>query len=136
MSTVTLTTTTTEVTVSSPPRFDVELATQEPSITVTPGGNKIHVTTALQGPPGIGIDQSFEVTSKNLKAYPVTLNWISGRLVSMVYIMPGGMSIIKILNYTGSQLDSVVLSGDTPGGIALTKTLTWVNGALTQVGYS
>lgn len=136
MNKVSVTTTPTNVTVETAPRADVSLLTQSASIRVSPGGNRVSVTTGMQGPPGIGVDQSFEVTSKNLKAYPAVLGWTNGQLTSMQYALGGGLSVTKTLNYSGDQLDSIVLSGDTPGGINLTKNLTWVNGTLTEVSYS
>jgi len=136
MNKVSVTSTSTKVTVETPPKPGVSLLTQPASIRVSPGGNRVNVTTGLQGPPGIGVDQSFEVTSKNLKAYPAALTWTNGQLTSMEYSLGGGLSVTKTLNYSGGQLDSIVLSGDTPGGINLTKSLTWVNGTLTEVSYS
>lgn len=42
----------------------------------------------------------------------------------------------KQYNYTGPQLTSIVLSGDTPGGINLAKTFGYTGSSLTSVSYS
>lgn len=84
--------------------------------------------------PGDGAP-SFETVSKNLLAYPYTLNYTGSVLNSIVYTVGAG-SITKTLNYSGDTLTSIVLSGDTPNGIALTKTLTYTGETLTSVTYS
>lgn len=81
------------------------------------------------------ISLTFETVSKNLKAYPASMNYSDGLLTSIVYTVPDG-TIIKTFGYTGGQLTSIVLSGDTPSGIDLTKTLTYTGGALTGVNYT
>jgi hypothetical protein len=81
-------------------------------------------------------DVSFETVSKNLKAYPATLNYTGENLTSIEYDLGGGLSIIKTLNYTDGSLTSVVLSGDTPAGISLTKTLDYTGDNLSGVSYS
>lgn len=78
---------------------------------------------------------SFEKVSKNLDAYPYVLSYSNGRVSSIVYTTDTG-TITKTINYTGSQLASIVLSGDTPSGIELTKTLTYTGDNLTEVIYS
>ncbi len=93
----------------------------------------------IQGEPGTGggvaESETFEKTSKNLASKPYSLNRTSGKLTSLVYILGGGQTITKTLNYTGSRLESIVLSGDTPNGIDLTKTLSYTSGKLTGVTY-
>lgn len=83
----------------------------------------------------IGIEYTFETVSKNLKAYPASLNYTSGTLTSIVYTLPSG-TITKTLNYTSEILTSIVLSGSTPSGINLTKTLGYTSGILTSITYS
>jgi hypothetical protein len=98
----------------------------------------ITVATVQQGPSGPqgeSFQETFETVSKNLKSYPYALNYISGKLTSIVYTLPVG-SITKTLNYTSGILTSIVLSGDTPSGIDLTKTLTYSGSVLTGVAYS
>jgi hypothetical protein len=81
------------------------------------------------------LDEEFESVSKNLKSYPYALNYTGTKLTSIVYTLPSG-SITKSFNYTGSQLTSIVLSGSTPTGIDLTKTLTYSGSTLTGVSYA
>lgn len=83
----------------------------------------------------LGIQDTFETVSKNLKAYPASLNYTSGVLTSIVYTLPVG-TITKTLNYTSEILTSIVLSGSTPSGISLTKTLGYTSGILTSITYS
>lgn len=82
------------------------------------------------------LGDSFESVSKNLKAYPYTLNYTGGNLTTIVYNLGSGNFITKTLNYTTNQLTSVVLSGNLPSGIATTKTLTYSSGILSSISYS
>lgn len=79
--------------------------------------------------------ETFETVSKNLKAYPATLNYINGTLTSIVYTIPTG-TITKTLNYTSGTLTSIVLSGNTPAGIDLIKSLGYTGNTLTSITYS
>lgn len=125
------------VALSSPPKTHISLLNQPSSVSILARGTNIaQIGLCKQGPPGPSLDQTFETLNKNLKSRPATFNWAGGLLVSVDYDLGGGLSITKTLNYSGSQLDSIVLSGDTPGGISLTKSLTWVDGNLTEVEYS
>jgi len=82
-------------------------------------------------------NQSFEKVNKNLKAANATLNYdVNSNLTSIVYSLPGSRSITKTFNYTGNNLTSIVLSGDTPNNIKLTKTLSYTGDNLTGVAYS
>ncbi|CAB4125160.1 hypothetical protein UFOVP53_71 [uncultured Caudovirales phage] len=82
------------------------------------------------------IAEYFETVSKNLKSYPYSLNYTSGVLNSIVYTIDGSHSITKTFNYTLGTLTSLTLSGDTPTGIFLTKSLTYTGSNLTSVTYS
>jgi hypothetical protein len=82
------------------------------------------------------IGSTFETVSKNLNAYPATLAYSSGLLTSITYALGGGLTIVKTFNRTGANLTSIVLSGYTPGGISLTKTLTYSSGNLVGISYS
>ena len=82
------------------------------------------------------IGSTFETVSKNLNAYPATLAYSSGLLSTITYNLGGGLTIVKTFNRTGSNLTSIVLSGYTPGGISLTKTLTYSSGNLVGISYS
>jgi hypothetical protein len=77
----------------------------------------------------------FETVSKNLASNPYALNYTMGVLTSIVYTVGAG-TITKTLGYASGKLVSIVLSGDTPAGIQLTKTLTYTGDALTGVAYS
>lgn len=91
-------------------------------------GNKITVT--ING--GSGIQQSFETVSANLSAVDATFNYdVSGNITSIDYTN----GITKTFNYTGEDITSIVLSGSTPGGIDLTKTLSYVDGDVVSISY-
>jgi hypothetical protein len=77
---------------------------------------------ACAAPPATG--ESFETIARNLAAHPTTFERdAEGNLLRAIYDLGGGRAIIKTLEREGDQLVRVVLSGDTPPGIALTKTL-------------
>lgn len=78
---------------------------------------------------------TYETVSKNLKAYPATINYSGTDITSIVYTLPSG-TITKTLNFTGDQLTSITLSGSTPTGINLTKTLSYTGDNLTGISYS
>ena len=82
--------------------------------------------------PVEGLIDSYETVSKNLSGVPFDLNYSSGLLTSVVY----STGITKTFNRTGTKITSIVLSGSTPSGIALTKTLGYTGDNLTSVGYS
>ena len=82
--------------------------------------------------PVEGMIDSYETVSKNLSGVPFNLNYSSGLLTSVVY----SNGITKTFNRTGNKITSIVLSGATPSGIALTKTLGYTGDNLTSVGYS
>lgn len=82
------------------------------------------------------IGNTFESVSKNLRQYDYVLNYTGSQLTSMVYTVPSVGTITKTFNYTGSQLVSIVLSGATPSGIDLTKTFTYSGTTLTGVTYA
>lgn len=78
---------------------------------------------------------TFETVSKNIKAWGATFNYTGDQLTSISYT-DGVDVIIKTLNYTGEKLTTLVLSGDTPAGIDLTKTLAYTGDQLTGASYS
>jgi hypothetical protein len=88
-----------------------------------------------QGPTG-AIEESFESVSKNLKAYPCVYNYTLGVLTSIVYDLGSGQSITKTLGYVTGRLETITLSGNTPSGITLVKTLLYTGADLTGVTYS
>ncbi len=77
--------------------------------------------------------ESFETVSANLSAYDYSLSYNgNGDVTSIVY----SNGVTKIFNYTGDDITSIVLSGSTPSGISLTKTLTYTSGDVTGIAYS
>lgn len=80
-------------------------------------------STPLGGGGG-GLAETFETVSNNLSAYDYAITRTGGEISSITYDLGGGLSIVKTINKTGGLVSSIVLSGDTPGGITLTKTLT------------
>lgn len=82
--------------------------------------------------PSSLISESFETVSKNLASVRATLNYIGDDLVQINY----ANGIRKSLNYTLGNLTSIVLSGTTPAGIDLSKTLSYTGDNLTGIIYS
>jgi len=78
---------------------------------------------------------TFESVSKNIKSWDYTFNYTTGVLTSIVYT-DGVSTITKTFNYTTGLITSIVLSGDTPAGIQLTKTLNYTGANLSGVAYS
>jgi YD repeat-containing protein len=82
---------------------------------------------------GGGIAETFETVAKNLGAEGATLAYSGGRLASITY----ASGVTKTLAYDGSgRLASITLSGATPGGIELVKTLAYTGDALTGISYA
>ena len=75
---------------------------------------------------------TFETVAKNLSAIDATLGYSGGELTTVVY----ASGITKTLGYSGGNLVTVTLSGSTPGGIDLVKTLSYTGTDLTGVAYS
>jgi hypothetical protein len=93
--------------------------------------------TGATGPSGGGsAADTFEVVSKNLAARDAAFAYnLSGQLSTITYTWDTN-SVIKTFNYTDGKLTSIVLSGDTPSGIDLTKTFVYDADAIVQVTYS
>jgi len=86
----------------------------------------------LESLRGIAAD-SFESISKNLAAVNAVLTENeAGELVTIEY----ANGIVKTFEYTGDDLTRISLSGATPDGIDLVKTLTYSGGNLIGVSYS
>lgn len=83
-------------------------------------------------PGGGSAATTFETVAKNLAAQDFTLNYAGEVLTSIVY----ASGITKTFTYGPDGLATVVLSGSVPGGVELTKTLTYTGGVLTGVAYS
>jgi hypothetical protein len=108
-------------------------------VTLVSGANLKTVNgTSLLGSGNLSISgggggaDSFETVAKNLSADDATFTWSGGNLTSISY----ANGITKTLGYTGDDLTTVVLSGSTPGGIELTKTLIYSGGNLASFSYS
>jgi hypothetical protein len=85
---------------------------------------------------GTGDISTFESVSKNLNSCPYVITYDGDDIDYITYDIGGGDSIVKTFNYTLGVLTSLVLSGDTPSGIDLTKTFGFTGDDLTSVTYS
>lgn len=89
------------------------------------------------GGGGGGLGDSYETVSQNLVAYDYSITYTGGGDIDFVeYDLGGGLTITKTFNYSGSDISSIVLSGDTPSGVDLTKTFTLSGGDITSVAYT
>ena len=79
-----------------------------------------------------GLQDSFETVSANLAASDGVMSYTGQDLTSIAY----SNGITKTLAYSLDGLASVTLSGNTPSGIALTKTLNYSGGNLVGFTYS
>lgn len=89
-----------------------------------------------QGPTGPEYTETFETISKNLKGYPYALAFESGKIKTITYNLGSGLAIVKTFTFSGDLLSVITLSGDTPNGISLNKSLTYTGTTLTGVIYS
>lgn len=80
----------------------------------------------------LGVKEQFEHISKNLNSLDFTLNYTNDVLTSIAF----SNGVLKTLQYIQGVLAAIVLSGNVPSGIALTKTFTYTNGKLSSVQYS
>lgn len=88
------------------------------------------------GPAGpSGGASTFETVSKNIRAWDATYAYTGDQLTTITYT-DGASTIVKTFNYTLEKLTSLVLTGDTPSGIDLTKTLLYTGDKLTGASYS
>jgi hypothetical protein len=80
-----------------------------------------------------GVAEAFETVSKNLPSSDAVYAYLpSGDLYTITY----SNGVVKTFNYTSNLLSSIVLSGTTPSGIELTKSLTYSVNDLVAVTYS
>lgn len=122
----------------------VEINNVNETVDIVSGQSVVEIVTTRgiqgvqgeKGDPGTSGGVTFETTSRNLLSYPATLNYTNGDLTSIVYDLGGGESITKTLAYAAGKLETITLSGDTPAGIDLVKTLTYTGDDLTGVAYS
>lgn len=114
----------------------VVTVTADPIVEITDPQTPITVEVQQVGAQGPAAAETFESVSSNLKSYPHDISYTGDKVTSVTYNLPGSLQIVKTLGYTGELLTSIVLSGDTPDGIDLTKTLTYDNGVLISINYS
>ncbi len=99
------------------------------SITITGGSGTLDLVVGNAG----GV-VSFETVNQNLKAYNATVTYNpDGTMATMVFAVPG---ITRTFSYSLGLLTSIVLSGNTPPGIALTKTMGYTGSNVTSITYS
>lgn len=79
--------------------------------------------------------ETFESVSKNVRTWDYTIQRTGSDITSITY-SKGVETVVKTFGYTGADLTSLTLSGDTPFGILLVKTLTYTNDELTGVSYT
>ena len=84
---------------------------------------------------GSSASDAFETVSKNLKSYPYVITYAGSDIDFITYTLPSG-TIVKTFGYTLGVLTSLTLSGDTPSGINLIKTLHYTGSDLTSVSYA
>ncbi len=109
------------------------MAVRRPLVLIDGLLRELPASDSLPGSGGGGSAvETFETVSKNLSSNDATLNYTEGVLTSISYA--GG--IVKTFSYGPDGLASITLSGPTPGGIDLTKTLVYSSGVLTGISYS
>lgn len=79
---------------------------------------------------------TYETISQNLRGASYVITNIGGILDHITYTVSPEQVITKSFSYTDSILTSITLSGNTPSGISLTKTLHYTGADLTSVVYS
>lgn len=106
----------------------------------TPDGYAIAKTgpDSFENKQAGGLGSSFETVSANLSAYDNVIGYNgNGDVDTITYDLGGGLEIVKTINYNGNDdVTSIVLSGDTPSGINLTKSFTYTGEDITGMSYS
>lgn len=82
-----------------------------------------------------GSSNTFEAVLRNLNSYPVTFTYVDGKSDTVSYTTDTG-TITETVSYSGNKISSIVLTGDTPSGIDLTKTFNYTGGRITSFTYS
>jgi hypothetical protein len=83
-------------------------------------------------PAAGGVAVSYETVASNLDASDAVYAYAGGDLDTITY----ANGVVKSFSYSGGNLVSVTLSGATPSGIDLVKTLTYTGDDLTGKTYS
>lgn len=82
------------------------------------------------------ISETFESVLRNLKSYPTEFTYnVDNQVDTVVYTLPSG-SITETINYTGTLISSIVLSGSTPSGVSLTKSFSYSGNYPMSIAYS
>jgi hypothetical protein len=98
------------------------------SLSYNDGANTLTIT----GTGGGGGADSFETVNRNLDASDAAIAYSGDQISTITY----ANGVVKTFSYGVDGLSTVVLSGSTPGGIDLTKTLTYSAGQLSGFTYS
>ena len=102
-------------------------------------GTNVTITTDSHGRKVInatgGVSETFESVLRNIKSYDCTVNYSSNKISTIVYTTGTG-TITETVNYSGDVITSIVLSGDTPSGIDLTKSFNYTGTNITSFTYS
>jgi hypothetical protein len=80
--------------------------------------------------------ETYNTVNKNLKSYNDVIVYGVDGPSTQTFTIDGTHSIIKTFNYTLGVLTSIVLSGSTPAGIDLTRTLNYNSGNYIGSDYS
>lgn len=110
-------------------------AVQQSQVSVaSASGAGVRVVSTASNAPGLG--ETWETVAQSLKAYPAVTAFVDGVPSTVTYTTPGG-TIVKTFTFdVDGYPATIVLSGDTPDGIDLTKTFTFVSGLPTGHSYS
>jgi hypothetical protein len=119
----------------------VALKTQSVSVGLETRVVNVEITGARgprgeQGLTGEGDTPTFESVSKNIKAYPFTYEQQDEYTAVLVYDLGAGQTITKTINSVDGLPVSIVLSGNTPSGIDLTKTILYNSGVFAGASYA
>ena len=114
----------------------VQTAVNQVTVNQSPANVVEIQASGTQGVQGDSWQEEFETVSKNLKSYSASFSYAGDQLTSITYAAPGG-DIVKTFGYNGlGELVTITLSGNTPLGIDLVKTLSYTAGVLTGVSYA
>lgn len=81
------------------------------------------------------IPVTFETLSKNLNAYPFDITYDGSQISYIVYTLPSSDTIIKTLNYSGSLIESIEITGTGISGAIYTKILSYSGSTITGATY-
>lgn len=110
---------------------------------VVSSDGSVNITSSMANGSGIvdisvsgGVGNTFETVIRDLNCYPAAITYNSdNRIDTIVYTVPSG-TITQTISYLGSSVNTMVLSGDTPSGIDLTKTFSYSGINISSIAYS